>query len=810
MQRLVWELRYALRQLRRAPGFTVTAVLTLALGVGATTAIFSAVYGLLLKSLPFEDAGRIVALSETHPQIAGGAEATFPDYLDWRAQQRSFTEVAAYTTLNPETVSLVMDGRAQQVHRVLASGDFFSVLGVRAFMGRTLYAQDDRVGSDAVAVISAEAWRRYFGGDPGVVGRSVDMNGASFTIVGVLPEGAVYPAGGEVWLPLSRLDAATRASRVWHSVKVLGRLRPGVDLAEARVDMQTVAGRLAAQYPATNRVEGVLLQPLREQLVGTLRPAMLSLLGAVGLVLLIACANVASLLMVRATAARREMAVREALGADRWRLLTQSLTQTAVLCLLGGALGVGLAWGALPLLRVALAHTAGLDASMIASVELSWPVLGFTLAVCSATALVFGLLPLMRGAWRSDEVAEVLRSGDRGSTGGSKWGRGGLIAGEIAIAVVVLFLGTLLVRSYAKLLAVDPGFRTDHLLSAEIWLPEPRYSDSGPEATRFYEQLLDKVRQAPGVVAAGTTTQTPLRPSLVMTRFAVQGAPMPAPGAFPLAQMRFVSPGFFSTMGLRTLDGRVFEQRDIDQNLDAFVVNATFAKRYLAGLGAVGSKVIFGVMNPKPDVVPVIGVVSDAHDVGVDTEAQPELYLPGYGLHAVVLVRSDYDAQSLGPVLENAAHGLDANLAVFNVKTVDAVLSDSLARQRMTAVLLGIFALVALLLAAIGIYGVLSYSVAQRTREIGVRMALGAGRGDILRLVMGQAGVFAAVGLVAGLAGAFAGARLMGGLLFETGALDAASLAITVAVLASVALVAVSLPAGRAASVNPTEALRSE
>jgi predicted permease len=814
MQRLGWELRYALRQLRKAPGFTVTAVLTLALGVGATTAIFSAVYGLLLKSLPFEDAGRIVALSETHPQIAGGAEATFPDYLDWRAQQRSFTEVAAYTTLNPETVSLVMEGRAQQVHRVLASGDFFRVLGVRALMGRTLNAQDDQAGHDAVAVISAAVWRRYFGGDVDVVGRVVAMNGASFTIVGVLPEGAVYPAQGEVWLPLSRMDAATQASRVWHSVKVLGRLRPGVELAAARVDMQTVAGRLAAQYPATNRVEGVLLQPLREQLVGTLRPAMLSLLGAVALVLLIACANVASLLMVRATAARREMAVREALGADRWRLLAQSLTQTAVLCLLGGALGVGLAWGALPLLRVALAHTAGLDASMIAAVELSWPVLGFTLAVCSATALVFGLLPWMRGAGRtfsrSDEIAEVLRSGDRGSTGGSKWARGGMIAGEIAIAVVVLFLGTLVVRSYAKLLAVDPGFRTDHLLSAEIWLPQPKYSDSGPETTRFYEQLLDKVRQAPGVVAAGTTTQTPLRPSLVMTRFAVEGAPMPAPGAFPLAQMRFVSPGFFATMGLRTLDGRVFEQRDIDQNLDAFVVNATFAKRYLTGRGAVGSKVIVGVLSAKPDVVPVIGVVSDAHDVGVDTAAQPEIYIPGYGLHAVVLVRSAYEAQGLGPVVENAAHGLDANLAVFNVKTVDAVLSDSVARQRMTAVLLGIFALVALLLAAIGIYGVLSYSVAQRTREIGVRMALGAGRGDILRLVMGQTGVFAAVGLVIGLAGAFAGARLMGGLLFQTGALDVASLAITVAVLASVALVAVSLPAGRAASVNPTEALRSE
>jgi len=810
MQRLVWELRYALRQLRGAPWFTITAVLTLALGVGATTAIFSAVYGLLLKSLPFEDAGRILSVLETHAQIAGGIEATYLDYQDWRAQQSSFTDMAAYSTLNPGMVSLVMDGRAVQVHRVLASGNFFSVLGVSALMGRTLGAQDDRAGSDAVAVISAEAWRRYFGGDPGVVGRSVDLNGASFAVVGVLPEGAAYPAEGEVWLPLSRLDTATRESRVWHSVKVLGRLRGGVDLKTARTDMQTVAARVAAANPATHRGIGVIVTPLREQLVGTLRPAMLSLLGAVVLVLAIACANVASLLMVRATAARREIAVREALGADRWRLLTQSLTQTTVLCLLGGALGVGLAWGALPLLRVALGHTAGLDASMIAAVELSWPVLLVTLGVCSATALVFSLLPLMRGGSRSDGIVEALRSGDRGSTAGGRWGRGGLIAGEIAIAVVVLFLGTLVMRSYTKLLAVDPGFRTDRLLSAEITLPEPRYSDDGPQTARFYEQLLEKLRQSPGVVNAGTTTQTPLEASQVVTRFRVEGAPPLALGAFPVAQFRYVSPGFFQTMGLRLREGRIFEQKDIEKPTNVMVVNEAFAKRYLAGRDALGATVVLGVLSASPDRFPVVGVVSDAHEVGVDAEAEPEFYIPGFGLHAVVLVRSAYDAESLAPVVQKAVRGLDANLAVYHVKTVDAVLSESLARQRMTAVLLGIFALVALLLAAIGIYGVLSYSVAQRTREIGVRMALGAGRGDILRLVMGQAGVFAALGLVVGLAGAFAGARLMGGLLFQTGVLDLASLAITVAVLASVALAAVSLPAGRAVSVNPTEALRSE
>jgi len=812
MRNLLWELRYALRQLRKSPGFTIAVVLTLALGVGATTAIFSAVYGLLLKSLPFEDAGRIVAVASTHAQVVGSIEATFLDYEDWRVQQRSFTELAAYTTRNPDTVSMRVDGNSEQVHRVLASGNFFSLLGVRARLGRTFTPQDDQAGHDAVAVLSAAAWQRYFGSDPGVVGRALDLNGASFTVVGVLPAGAAYPAEGEVWLPLSQIDGPTRASRVWHSVKVLGRLRPGVDLAAARTDMETIAARLQAAYPATNHGENVQIIPLRDQLVGTLRPAILSLLGAVVLVLLIACVNVANLLLVRASAQRREVAVRQALGADRGRIFTQFLAQTLILCLFGGVLGTMLAAGALPLLRVALSHTAGLDGSLIDSVSLSWPVLLFALAVCMATAVIFGLLPMARGVAAAGEAAmmDALKPGDRGSTGGHGWSRGALIAGEIAIAVVVLFLGALVMRSYAKLIAVDPGFRTDHLLSAEIWLPQPKYSDSSANTTQFFEGLIDRMTAAPGVEGIGTTTQTPLKPSQVMTRFLVEGAPALAPGTYPLAQMRFVSPGFFQTMGLRLVDGRVFTRQDVDQGTGEFVVNEAFAKRYLAGRGAVGRKVLIGVMTPQPVHWPVIGVVTDARDLGVDSEAQPELYMPGYGLHAVVLVRSAQDSQSMIATLRDAVHQLDAGQPIYNVQAVDAVLSDSLARQRMTAVLLGIFALVALMLAAIGIYGVLSYSVAQRTREIGVRMAVGATRGDVLRLVLGQAGVMAAAGLAIGLGGALGSARLMPGLLFQTSTLDAASVSIALGALTVVAALAVSLPAWRAASVNPTEALRAE
>jgi len=698
MQTFFRDVLYATRGLRKSPAFSVTVVMTLALGVGATAAIFSCVYALLLQSLPFADAGRIVALSETHPQITGGIEATFPDYEDWKAQQHSFTQIAAYSTLNPETVSLVTDGRAQQVHRVLASGNFFSLLGVTPVMGRAIGDKDNKPGNDHVAVLSASAWDRYFGEDRGVVGRSVTLNGTVFTIIGVLPAGADYPSEGEVWLPLSLLDPETRSSRVWHSVRVLGRLRAGIGLPEARADLQAISARLTAAYPATNRNVGVLLKPLREELLGTLRPAMLSLLGAVLLVLLIVCANVANLLMVRATAQRREIAVRQALGAGRMQFFSQFLAQAIVLCLLGGALGIALAAGVLPLLRLALAHTAFPDASMIQSIGLNLPVLLFALLTCLGTAVVFSLLPLMN---RSPHLTEALRAGERGSTDGRGRRRSALVAGEIAIAVVVLFLSTLVVRSFQKLLAVDPGFRTDHLLSAEITLPEPRYGDDSPVTNHFYEQLLENIARSPGVSSAATTSIVPLRPSQAMTRFLVEGAPPPAPGTFPVAQIRYVSPGFFHTFGLALKNGRVFEQKDIEDGTQSFVVNAAFARRYLAGRNPLGAHILLGVLSPHPEKIPVIGVVSDAHDLGLESEAQPEMYLPGFGLHAVLLVRTFVDPASLESMVRNAVRTLDPDQPIYHVQTVDALMSNSMARQKLTAMLLGIFSVVALALAGL-------------------------------------------------------------------------------------------------------------
>ena len=806
MQTLLRDLRYAIRQLRKSPGFAITIVLTLALGIGATTAIFSCVYGLLLKSLPFHDERSIIAISTINPGVKGGFEATYPDYLDWRRQQTSFSQVAAYSTINPTTVSILVGGRPEQLRRILASGNFFSLLGVSPLAGRLFDQQDDVAGRDHVAVLSASAWSTYFGRDPKAIGRSISLNGTSYTIIGVLPQNAAFPADGEVWLPLSLLDQPTQQSRVWHSVKVLGRLRPGVTLAAARADMLTIAQRLAAAYPATDRNESVSLAPLHNELVSSLRPAMLCLMGAVVLVLLVACVNVANLLLVRATESRREVAVRQALGADRTRLFRQFLAQTLMLSLLGGTLGILVASGALPLLRIALAHTEGFDESLLQSINLNVPVLLFTLAICILTALLFGLLPATR---TNLPLMEALRSGDRGASQHQR-GRAILVIAEIAIAVVVVFLSTLVVRSFQKLMAVDPGFRTDHLLSAELTLPTPRYDDSSSITNRFYQQVLNRIAAAPGVISAATTTQVPLRPSEVMTRFLIEGAPPLAPGTYPYAQIRYVSPDYFRTMGIALLRGRTFSESDIDSTTGFFVVNQAFAQRYLTGRDPLGANILIGVLNPNPSRIPVIGVVANARDLGIDSDPEPEIYLPGYGLHAVLIVRSSLDPAALASVVRNSVLAVDPTQPIYHVESIQDVLTDSVARQRMTATLLGSFALVTLLLAAIGSFGVLSYSVARRNREIGVRMAIGADRSDILRLILRQAVTFTAIGVSAGLVAAFLGARLTDSLLFQTTPADPVSVFISIAALVLVTLVAVSLPAARAVSVNPVEALRSD
>ena len=801
------DIRYALRRLAKSPGFAITAVLTLALGIGATTAIFSAAYALLLRSLPFQHADRIIGIYETHPQIVGGAEVNFLDYQDWRKQQQSFEQIAAYSDASPATMSLVMADHGEQVHTVIASSNLFSLLGVRPLLGRTFVEQDETPNTNHVVLLSVDAWQRYFGADRDILGRTITLNGDGYTIIGVLAPGGAYPTTGEFWMPLSLMDKALQRLRVGHTLHVLGRLKPGVGLAGARSDMQAIAERLAQEYPATNRNIGVLLTPLREQLVGSVRPAILTLLGCVVLVLGIACANVANLLLVRAATNRREAGLRRALGASRLRLFTQYLSETFILCVLGGGIGTGLAALALPLLRIAFAHTPGADPSLVQSIELNVPVLLFAFGVCLVTALLFGLLPMIKVP---NNPADSLRSGGRSSTGTRSWSRSALISAEIAIAVVVLFMGTLLVRSFQKLIRIDPGFRTDHLLSLEITLPQPRYEDDSPATNHFYERLIDKLQQSPGIVSVGTTTVLPLEASHAMTRFLISGEPAVAPGVLPLEQVRTVSPEFFHAMGLRLRQGRGFERKDVENDSTLFIINQAFARRYLSGRDPLTSSILLNVLTAHPEKVPVIGVVSDARDLGVEVEAEPVLYLPGYEVHAVVLIRTNVDPKSILPEVRDAVRGLDPTQPIYHVETIDEVLSDSLARERMIAVLLAIFALLALILASIGIYGVIAYSVSQRTREIGVRMAVGSSRGHILLLMLREAAAFTGIGVLAGSVAAFAGAHLTRALLFETSSADPVSICISVFALLIVALLAAVLPASRAARINPVEALRSE
>ena len=806
MSTLWQDLRYGMRVLLKQRGFTLVAALALALGIGANTAIFSVVNAVLLRPLPFPEPGRLLVVWTDH-RARGGPEvewASPEEFEDWRGQNSVFERMAGYTGWGP---TLTGQGEPEQLSGAAVSADMFPLFGVEPALGRGFLPEEDRRGAERVVVLGHGLWQRRFGADPGVIGRVITLGGEGHTVVGVMPAGFKSPLQprAELWRTL-RPALGPGCGRGCIVLRVVARLRPGVPLERARAEMSTIARRLEAQYPDSQKGVGVALVPLHDQLVRGVRPALLVLLVTVGLVLLISCANVASLTLAQATARAREVAVRLALGAGRGRVARQLLTESLLLALVGAAAGLLLAFWMVDLLKAfSPPGTPRLD-----EVRIDARVLGFTLVIGLVTGLVFGLVPALQTS--KPHLNQALKEGGKGTSAGarSRRLRQTIVVAEVALALTLLVGAGLLLKSFVRLQRVDPGFNSRGILTATIGLPRTGYPERR-QITAFYGQLIERLKALPGVQAAGAVSDLPLGGGASDVSFVVQGRPLPPPGQRPAAWYNSVTTDYFRTMGVRLLRGREFGERDSEQAPRAVIISETMARRFFPDEDPIGKRLGNGEDDNWREIV---GVVADVRHFGLDAEARPTMYFPdrqapSRGMSLVVRAGGG-DPLALAGAVRGAVLALDPNLAVAGLGTLDALVSDSIATPRFVLLLIGAFAGVALLLAAVGIYGVMAYAVGERTHEIGVRMALGAQPGDVLRLVVGQGMTLVVAGVGLGLVGAFALTRLMATLLFQVSATDPLIFASVPAVLAGVALLACYLPARRATRVDPLVALRYE
>jgi putative ABC transport system permease protein len=801
MSTLVQDLRYAVRSLRKAPAFTLVAVLTLALGIGANSTIFSVVNGVLLQPLPYAQPDRLVIVWGHHTTI-GREVASQPDFLDWRAQNSVFSGMAA---LAHTSFDLTGVGEPERLRAALTTADFFPTLGVTPALGRTFTPEEETSAGGHVAILSYGFWQRRFGGQPSVVGRTITLSGLPYTVVGIAPAGFRFERDVDVWAPL---DVDTKRSRRGDFLTVVGRLEPGVTLDRAQTQMSTIASRLAQQYPETNTSWGVELVPLKDQLVGTVRPALLIFMGAVGLVLLIACANVANLMLTRAASREREMAIRATLGAAQSRLVRQMLTESVLVALVGGALGLLFAvWG--------VAALRGAQSSLIprlGEVGVDGPVLAFTVVLSALTGVLFGLAPALRVG--RGELHGALREGARGASGGMgvRQLRGALVLAEVALALVLLVGAGLLIKSFDRLQRVDPGFNPDHVLTASIVLPRARYGEVVRQRA-FATQLLDALRSTPGVQSAALASDVPMSGGASYLSFSIAGQPDPAPGVVQDAEVFVASPDYFRALGVPLRQGRLISEQDDAGAPNVVVINRAMAQRYWAGRDPLGARITVGDPADSTSWRTVVGVIGDVRHNGLSADPYPQMYAPMAQMPQramMVVARTTGDPTGLAGALRRSVTSLDANLPVSDVMTMQERVGQSVAQPRVNVALLGLFAGVALILAAVGIYGVVSYSVVQRTRELGIRMALGARPGDVLRLVIRQAMAPALAGVAFGLVGAWGGTRLMASLLFGVSASDPVVFAAVALFLAGVALLASYIPARRATRVDPLVALQYE
>ena len=803
------DIRYSIRVLLKNPAFTLTALLTLALGIGVNTAIFSVVDSVLLRPLPLKDPDRVVAVWE-HSLRAGvdRNEMAPANYFDLRRQNQVFDGLGAF---GDQSLNLTGAGEPARLDARLVTANVFSLLGVAPALGRTFSPDEDQPGQNRVVVLSDGLWRRRFNSDPAIVGRNITLNAESYTVVGVMPSNFFFPEReGELWTPWA-MEPEEASGRGDHYVHTVARLKPGITIERANAEVEAIATRLSSEYPRTNEGLGFLVSSFHEDYVGNLRRPILVLFAAVALVLLIACANVANLLLAQATSRRREIAIRLALGASRLAIVRQLLVESLLLAGAGGVLGVlGAVWGVQWLSKLVPESL-----SKLQTVAVDARVFGFTLGVTVLTALVFGAVPALQASRSKpgETLSEVGRDLGGGMSG--RFVRRVLVVAEVALAVVLLVAAGLLVRSFQRLRQVDPGFTAEKLLTMRMVLPSTKYARS-EQKRAFYDELLRKVDELPGVESAGMTTFLPLSFSGMNFAFSVEGRAAPGDMELPLAVYRVVSPDYFRAMGISLQRGRVFESRDTAEAPPVMVVNRRLAENFWPGEDPTGKRMKIGPVDSPNAWATVAGVVGDVRQTGLYGEQNFEIYVPyaqerrGFVVPRDLIVRTTGDPASLIGAVREAVWSVDKDQPISNVRMMDQVLAAAVSRERFQTLLLALFATLALVLACVGLYGVISYAVVQRTHEIGVRMALGAQAGDVVRLVINQGMLLTLIGLVIGVTGAFAVTRVMTEMLFGVTATDPLTFAGVPLVLSVIAFLACYIPARRATKVDPLVALRYE
>ena len=796
---LLGDVRYALRQLAKTPGFTVVAILTLAFGIGATSAIFSVVNSVVLKPLPFPEAERLVRVHEIVPSYGrfSVAPATF---FDWRQQNGVFERMTAYGTTS---ATLDSGSGPERLNGLIVSWEFFDVFGVQPALGRGFRAEEDQPGHTNVLVISHRAWVSRFGSSADIVGKPVSVNGVPMLIAGVMPPSFTFPSRDiEFWRPMG--IGVADASRGGHFLAAIGRLKAGVPIEQAGAEMKAISERLALQYPENSANESAEAVLLHDHIVGPIRPMLITLLAAVVVVVLIACANVANLLLVRASVREKEIAIRAAMGAGRRRLIRQMLTESLVLAVAGGALGVLLAYLAITPIQtlsagsIPRATEIGLDAR----------VLGFAFALSLFTGVLFGLAP----AWQASRagLGAVLKEGGRSSsTSGGRWVRSALLVAEVALSLVLLVGASLLIRSFTKLSSVDPGFDADRVLAFRVALPQTAYPEDHNRAA-FFDRLLEDMRRTPGIEAAGMVQTLPLRGGYVLT-FDVAGRPPARPGEELSANHRVVDPDYFTALGVPLKRGRLLTDRDLQTSPLVAVVDETFVRKFFPNEDPIGRGITIGNGTDAP--YQIVGVVGDVRYETLESAPDPTMYVPykqDIFSQMWMLARTSGDPRELTNTARQLVRGIDPALPAFSISPLAEVVDESMAERRFAMLLLGLFALVALFLAAVGLYGVVSYTVGQRTQEIGLRMAIGAAPSQVLGMVVGGGMKLAALGVVIGIAASLALGTYVASLLFGVTPFDPASYAVTAIVLLAVAAFACMVPARRAMRVDPIIALRQE